>query len=79
LTAVHNDVLNDVVFPAEVSGKRLRVTPDGKRMSIVYLDAKEKTSVETKLNTFAKVYTRITGKPTRFEFPVVAKTTKARH
>lgn len=32
LTAVHEAMLNDIVFPAEVVGKRTRVKLDGKRI-----------------------------------------------
>ena len=36
----------------------------------VYLDPKERNSTEYKLDTFAGVYKRLTGKDVVFEFPV---------
>lgn len=35
------------------------------------LDAKDKQNIEHKLDTFATVYKKITGKSAVFEFPVV--------
>jgi len=67
LTTVHESILNDLVFPAEVSGKRIRVRVDGTRTIKVTLEAKE--SVEHKLNTYANVYTQLTGKKIVFFQP----------
>ena len=38
--------------------------------SQVYLDPKEQTNMEYKVDTFATVYKRLTGKEVKFEFPV---------
>jgi small subunit ribosomal protein S7e len=37
-----------------------------------FLDAKDSTSLEYKLDTFSSVYRRLTGKDVVFEFPVQA-------
>lgn len=37
LTAVHDAILDDLVYPAEVSGRRTRVKVDGSRTSKVYV------------------------------------------
>jgi small subunit ribosomal protein S7e len=36
-----------------------------------YLDSKDATSLEYKLDSFSSVYKRLTGKDVVFEFPVV--------
>ena len=122
LTNVHEKILEDLVFPTEIVGKRTRVNQDGSKLlkvcvpadpvsllpfrstcrsfhfsvsqfgvfgiygngvaltdstfifGIVYrfLDAKDSTSLEYKLDSFSSVYRRLTGKDVVFEFPVQA-------
>jgi small subunit ribosomal protein S7e len=94
LTQVHEKILEDLVFPSEIVGKRTRVAVDGSKLLKVYvrsipltqriqhtqhsslrsfLDSKDATSVEYKLDSFSSVYRRLTGKDAVFEFPVVAQ------
>lgn len=70
LTAVHEAILEDLVYPAEIVGKRVRFRLDGSRIMRVYLDPKERNSTEYKLETFSGVYKRLTGKEVVFEYPV---------
>ena len=37
LTAVHDAILQDLVYPAEIVGKRIRVKLDGSRLIKVYV------------------------------------------
>lgn len=83
LTAVHESILDDLVYPAEVSDKRIRIKVDGSRSSRVYglfliflknnnfsfstLEAKD--SVEHKLDSYSAVYKKLTGKDVTFLFP----------
>ncbi|PAA87123.1 hypothetical protein BOX15_Mlig026494g3, partial [Macrostomum lignano] len=69
LTAVHDAVLNDLVFPAEIVGKRTRVRVDGSQLMKVHLDRANQTAVDHKLDTFVSVYRSLTGKQVIFEFP----------
>ena len=69
LTSVHEALLSDLVFPAEIVGKRIRVKLDGKRLTKVHLDKTQQTNVEHKTDTFAGVYKKLTGKEVVFEFP----------
>ncbi|KAG0240278.1 40S ribosomal protein S7 [Mortierella sp. GBAus27b] len=69
LTTVHEKLLEDLVYPTEITGKRTRVQTDQRRIIKVFLDVKDSTSLEYKLDTFSAVYKRLTGKEVVFEFP----------
>ncbi|CAF1148869.1 unnamed protein product [Didymodactylos carnosus] len=71
LTAVHDAILHDLVYPAEITGKRIRIKLDGSRLFKVHLDKNQQTLVETKIGTFQSVYKKLTGKDVHFEFPDV--------
>jgi len=69
LTAVHDAILDDLVYPAEIVGKRIRIRLDGTRLFKVHLDKSQQTNIEHKTDTFAAVYKKLTGKTVNFEFP----------
>ncbi|KAL1536916.1 40S ribosomal protein [Salvia divinorum] len=71
LTSVHEAVLEDVVYPAEIVGKRIRYRLDGSKIMKVFLDPKSRNDTENKLETFAGVYRKLSGKDVVFEFPTV--------
>jgi small subunit ribosomal protein S7e len=70
LTAVHDAVLNDLVYPTQIVGKRTRFRLDGSRLMKVFLDAKDQKEIDYKLKTFSAVYKALTTKTAEFLFPV---------
>ncbi|KAG9510634.1 40S ribosomal protein S7 [Fragariocoptes setiger] len=73
LTAVHDAILEDLVYPAEIVGKRFRVKLDGSRLMKVHLDKGNQTFVEHKIGTFASVYKKLTGKELMKSLRMISK------
>lgn len=65
LTKVREAMLDDLVYPAEVAGKRTRVRMDGTKLLKVQLTSKD-AATEDKLDTFSTVYSTLTDKSTAF-------------
>jgi hypothetical protein len=53
---VHAAILEDLVHPTEIVGKRIRYKSDGSKVLKVLLDPKDKTHVEYKLDTYTGVF-----------------------
>ncbi|CAD6212469.1 unnamed protein product [Miscanthus lutarioriparius] len=70
LTAVHDGILEDVVYPSEIVGKRVRYRLDGSKIVKIFLDPKERNNTEYKLETFTAVYRRLCGKDVVYEYPL---------
>ncbi|CAG9315366.1 unnamed protein product [Blepharisma stoltei] len=70
LTAVHEAILDDLVYPAAILGKRQRIKTDGKRVYKVLLDPRDREKFEDRLDTLSAIYNKLTNKELVFEFPV---------
>ncbi len=66
---MHEALLDDLVYPVEIVGKRLRTKEDGSKTLKVVLDEKERGGVDYRLDTYSEVYRRLTGRGVVFEFP----------
>ena len=69
LTVVHDKILEDLVYPTEIVGKRVKYLVGGNKIQKILLDSKESSSVDYKLETFQSVYKKLTGKQVVFEIP----------
>ena len=69
LADVQEKILDDVVYPAEIVGKRIRHRTDGTSYIKVHLERAVKSDIEPRLDSIRKVYEKLTGKEVRFEFP----------
>jgi len=75
LTAVHKEILNDVCFPSNITGKQIRVDIDGKKHQKVFLDPLDKEIMEDKIAAITHCYHKLTthkialgfSKPTLFQ------------
>ena len=54
LVAVHEAILDDLVYPAEIVGKRMRIRLDGSRLFKVHLDKSQQTNIEHKVRAAKK-------------------------
>lgn len=68
LTAVQDAILDDIVYPTEIVGKRTRVKTDGKRIMKVFLDSRDQANVEGRIEIYAAVYGKLTNKQVVFDF-----------
>ena len=73
LTSVHNSILEDLVHPTQIVGKRVRNRLDGSQLIKIFLDPKDTKEVEDKLNTFNAVYKKLTNKNVAFSLPPVSR------
>ena len=48
--AVHTAILDDLVYPAEIVGKRTRIRLDGSRLYKIHLDKNQQTNIEHKVS-----------------------------
>merc|ERR1711872_313056 len=69
LTSVHESILQDLVFPAEIVGKRIQMRADGSRLIKCHLDVAQRNYIEHKLKTITGLYKKLTGKDVQIEFP----------
>jgi len=64
-------LVEDVCFPTNVVGKRIRFRTDGTKFSKIQLDGKDKVGYESKTQTYSIVYKMLTGLRARYHFDTV--------
>lgn len=68
LTVGQDVILEDLVFPSEIVGKRILLKVDDSQLIKVHLDKAQQDNVENKVETFSGVYKKLTGKDVNSEF-----------
>ena len=68
LKAVHAAILNDIVTPSSIVGRRTRVSQQTGITHTVYLDPLDKMLVEDKLGAMSDAYASLTTHRVQFEF-----------
>jgi small subunit ribosomal protein S7e len=68
LTAVQDAILEDIVYPTEIEGKRTRCKVDGSKILKVYLSSKDQANIEGRTSSYASVYNKLTNKNVSFHF-----------
>jgi small subunit ribosomal protein S7e len=68
LTAVQDAILEDIVYPTEIEGKRTRCKVDGSKVLKVMLSSKDQANIEGRVSTYASVYNKLTNKTVAFQF-----------
>ncbi|KAG8340456.1 putative Ribosomal protein S7e [Trypanosoma vivax] len=66
--AVFENILNDLIFPCDVVGRRWRYRTDGGKMMKVFLDSRDRKRVEARLPLIAHVYRQLTHRNVTFGF-----------
>lgn len=56
LTSVYDAILEDLVYPVEIVGKRIRVKLDGSQLIKVHLDKNEQTNIEHKVIIYSPLF-----------------------
>ena len=60
LTAVHNEILNDICFPSNISGRGVRVSADGRKHQKVNMDPLDREIMESRIAAITHCYHRLT-------------------
>merc|ERR1711957_418116 len=84
LTAANLEILNDVCFPSNITGKSIRVTLDGKKHEKVQLDPLDKDAMENKIDAIMHCYHKLTthkialgfSKPNNFQQKILQQRNK---
>ena len=67
-TAVFENILVDLLHPADVAGQRIKCRTDGSKIRKVFLDTRDRKRVESRLPVIAHVYKALTHRPVTFGF-----------
>lgn len=68
LKNVQDNLLDDLLFPSEIAGKRTKVKMDGSRLLKVILSKKDQDANDQKILAFTTVYKKLTNRDVTFEY-----------
>ena len=84
LTTVYQEILNDVVFPSNITERAMRLQTDGRKQQIVLLDPLDVAQMEDRLDAIIDCYHKLTthkislgfSKPTPFQQKIIDQRNK---
>ena len=68
LTSVYDSILDDLIAPGIVIGKRFRYHLDGSQHTKIFLNEESRAFIETKTHAIAQIYKHLTNRKISFEF-----------
>lgn len=68
ITAVHEAILDDLIYPCECVGKHTKISCDKGKVVKCFLGTQGQQAVENKLDAFKTIYRKLTNKNVEFEF-----------
>jgi len=68
LTSVFDNILDDLVLPSTIIGKRIRVRLDGSRFYKITLDANDKAILGEKTDAISSIYKTLTTRDITIDF-----------
>lgn len=68
LTAVYDSILEDLISPGIIIGKRQRYHLDGSQHTKVFLNEESRAFLESKTHLIAQIYKQLTNRKVSFEF-----------
>jgi small subunit ribosomal protein S7e len=69
LSSVYDSLLEDLVYPATIVGKRIRFPKGNNRLFKVLVDPLDKETIEYKLSAISSTYKALTNRDLAIEFP----------
>ena len=67
-TAVYESILDDLLFPSDVVGRRWRFRVDGSKTMKVFLDTQSRKRMESRLPLIAAIYKKLTSRSVSFGY-----------
>lgn len=67
-TAVFESILTDLLTPCEVVGRRFKCRTDGSKIQKIFLDARDRKKIESRLPTISHVFRQLTHRNVNFGF-----------
>ncbi|OAF69866.1 40S ribosomal protein S7 [Intoshia linei] len=71
LTSVYENMLEDIVYPARIVGKRIRISTDCSKLYKIHLDEGKRSYSEPRAWAYKHVYQCLTGRKMEIQFPHV--------
>jgi small subunit ribosomal protein S7e len=67
-TAVNESILEDLIYPADIVGRRWRFRVDGSKLMKVYLDSELRKRMDSRLPLIAAIYKKLTQRSVSFGY-----------